>query len=68
MTKEGDEFAIGLLGASLGALIELVSECRTAITERWDVDHEDTINLVERIDAFLGPIADGCPDRTRRQP
>jgi len=49
---------LGLLGAAVGALIELVSEARTAITEQWDEDHPATLRLIERIDAFLGPIAE----------
>jgi hypothetical protein len=49
--------ALGLLAAGMGALLELLSECRTCITEEWDPEHPETIALVEKIDVFLGPVA-----------
>jgi hypothetical protein len=47
--------ALGLLAAGMGALLELLSECRTAITEQWS--EEAAIQLVEKLDVFLGPLA-----------
>ena len=49
---------IDLLAYAIGALNEVLAECRTAITEQWDEDHPATIELVGKIDALLSPIAD----------
>jgi hypothetical protein len=38
-------------------IAELLSECRTAITEQWAEDHPQTVALVGRLDDVLGPIA-----------
>ena len=39
----------------------LLSECKTAITEEWDIEHEDTTMLIDKIDAILTSRAkDNC--------
>jgi hypothetical protein len=59
---DDDAAALGILGASLGALIGLVVDARTAISERWVPSEPRTIELLERLEAFLGPIADKLED------
>ena len=50
--------AIDLLAYAMGGMLELLSKCRTAITEQWDEDHPATIELIGKIDALLSPVAD----------
>jgi hypothetical protein len=38
-------------------LSNLLSECKTSITEKWDTEHQDTTVPIDKIDAILTPRA-----------
>jgi hypothetical protein len=57
-----DAAQLGLLATGLGSLIGLVIDCRTAITEHWIPSEPRTMELLGRLEAFLGPIADKLGD------
>lgn len=64
--KSGDtmseEEQLGLLAAGLGALIALLVDARTAISEHWVPSEPRTMELLGRLEAFLGPIAEKLGD------
>ena len=38
-------------------LANLLSECKTSITEKWDTKHQDTTALIDKIDVIVTPLA-----------